>query len=225
MPNRPAPSARSAGPLSGAYMQLLHDALLDAFRSHDKLERMLRFGMDVKLNAIVGEGPLSTVVFELINWAESEGRIDELLRAAHKENPGNPNLDAFLKSWPSSESPLVYAHSATPNAMMAQKQAPATVTKLSDDLLHKVHDAAIRLGLANSRNTLLGGMAPSISAQLPTVPSPLEQLLRDLQVLNEIGRLRDGSVPLTQWLDAALRLTSIRPESEVFATARRVLSD
>ena len=38
---------------------------------------------------------LTEVVSNLIEWAEEQGRLEELLIAARKENPGNPALRKF----------------------------------------------------------------------------------------------------------------------------------
>jgi hypothetical protein len=75
--------------------QKFRDALLDAFRSRSDLRQMVSYGLDERLDEIAGTGNLKDTVFELIDWAEAEGKTDELLIAARHENPGNPKLLAF----------------------------------------------------------------------------------------------------------------------------------
>jgi hypothetical protein len=59
--------------LSGAEQKKLSEALLDAYRSHNALKRMVRFQLDKTLEAIAGSGILNDVVFNLIDWAEAQG--------------------------------------------------------------------------------------------------------------------------------------------------------
>jgi hypothetical protein len=72
---------------------LLYRALLAAFPDQESLERMLRFGMDLSLDEI-SAGNLSDRVFAVIRYAEAHGRLDELVRVAREDNPGNPELRA-----------------------------------------------------------------------------------------------------------------------------------
>lgn len=82
--------------LSGSQLSQLQAALLDAFRSQSDLARMVRFGLDAQLNEISSEkSKLPDIVFDLINWAETNNRIDDLLQAATKANSGNRLLRDF----------------------------------------------------------------------------------------------------------------------------------
>ncbi len=64
---------------------------------------MVRFRLDENLEAIdsgtrsanAAGANHSEVVSNLIGWAEKHGRLEELLIAARKENPGNPVLRKF----------------------------------------------------------------------------------------------------------------------------------
>jgi hypothetical protein len=74
--------------ISGIQRKQLHDALLAAFPSHSALEQMVSFGMDTSLAMIAGLGPLGDATFRLIEWAESQGRLEELVHTARAANPG-----------------------------------------------------------------------------------------------------------------------------------------
>jgi hypothetical protein len=74
----------------------LHRALLAAFPNEAELRRMLGLGMGVNLETIA-RGNLADIVFQVVQWAEATGRVDELLSAASDMNPGNPELAAFLR--------------------------------------------------------------------------------------------------------------------------------
>lgn len=94
-----APEPTAATPieisrLSGPQMAEFQRALLSAFPDTDSLAQMTRFHLGENLGAIA-TGNLRNVVFELILWAQSHGRLGELLVAAVQYNPGNPDLRRF----------------------------------------------------------------------------------------------------------------------------------
>jgi len=80
---------------NGERLQQFQKALLSAFPTPAKLKQMVRFRLDENLEAIAGGANHSEVVSNLIQWAEEQGRLEELLIAARKENPGNPVLRKF----------------------------------------------------------------------------------------------------------------------------------
>ena len=80
--------------LSGAQLQQILNALISAYPSYAALERMVRFGLSENLQSIAGSGILTDVVFQLISWAQAQGRLEELVREAYEQNPGNPDLRA-----------------------------------------------------------------------------------------------------------------------------------
>ena len=88
--------------LTGPEHRQLRDALISAYPSRSTLAQMVSFELNENLNTIVGDGGLSDVVFNLINWAESRGRLEELVTKARKANPGNPQLRAFAERMPPS---------------------------------------------------------------------------------------------------------------------------
>ena len=70
----------------------LNNALLGAFPTKDRLTQMLRFQLNKNLNSIVSSGSLQSMVFELIQTAEAEGWIEDLVTGAKKANSGNVEL-------------------------------------------------------------------------------------------------------------------------------------
>ncbi|MCW5317712.1 CHAT domain-containing protein [Nostoc sp. KVJ3] len=78
--------------LSGQQRKELQDALIDAFPNTAFLEQMLSFELDKNLRAIAGEGSLQDIVFKLIQTANSQGWVEDLVHAAYNSNPGNPKL-------------------------------------------------------------------------------------------------------------------------------------
>jgi hypothetical protein len=90
---------RVAAGLGRAHLKQLHDALLDAFPSGDSLEQMVYFELGGNLQEIAGQGPLGDVVYRLVQWADAEGRLGDLLRSARTANPGNEHLRRLEERW------------------------------------------------------------------------------------------------------------------------------
>jgi hypothetical protein len=84
--------------LSGNQVKQLREALQNAFPDKSKLSLLMREEMEESLDAIAGDGNLTTIVAELIEFAEAEGRLVELVSAAIRRNPGNPKLRLFGES-------------------------------------------------------------------------------------------------------------------------------
>jgi V8-like Glu-specific endopeptidase len=100
--------------LRGPEFLQLEEALASAFPDRNSLERMVRYKLDENLEQIAGAEFFSDVLFGLIQWAESQGRVLDLVTAAREANPGNVLLQQFAdmldgKLAPSSESATVLA--------------------------------------------------------------------------------------------------------------------
>ncbi|GAA6617877.1 hypothetical protein NUACC26_036880 [Scytonema sp. NUACC26] len=74
----------------------LHSALINAFPEPSSLEQLLYYDLDKKLNEITQESNLNTIIFKLIQTAESQGWLLELVRVAYQSNPENPGLKLNL---------------------------------------------------------------------------------------------------------------------------------
>lgn len=74
----------------------LREALLSAFPSESALRFLMYDYMNQDLNLISSKGSYEQTVFDLIKWAESSGRIRELVEFAHEANPNNPELNTFI---------------------------------------------------------------------------------------------------------------------------------
>jgi len=83
--------------LSAQQRKELQKALVDAFPTKSSLEQMLSFELDRNLEAIAGERNLQEIVFKIIQTAEAEEWIEDLIRAAHRTNPRNPKLKAIAQ--------------------------------------------------------------------------------------------------------------------------------
>lgn len=85
--------------LTGQQIQHIRSALLDAYPTRESLTMMLREQMDEHLEVIAGGENLRVIVFNLVSWAERTGQVDELIRSAADETPGNPALRELVQWW------------------------------------------------------------------------------------------------------------------------------
>lgn len=85
--------------LSGKQVKSLQDALLDAYPKKASLRNMVRTELEINLDAVADGDNLAEVVFSLITWADSTGRINDLVEGAVRTNPGNTLLQQFEDEW------------------------------------------------------------------------------------------------------------------------------
>ena len=83
--------------LTGAQTKQLHDAILSAFSGSD-LEQLVKFELNERLDNITPNGALGLVVFNLIQWAEREGRTEELTRTVQRARPNNDEIRSVAKA-------------------------------------------------------------------------------------------------------------------------------
>src|SRR5262245_23676853 len=90
--------------------------------------------------------------------------------------------------------------------------------RLSPEQVRELIDVTIRLGLDQSRDTLLLNISSRFRGRMRVLQkaSPQEQLAHDLDYLDNAGILGDGSYPLKIWLSNAIELAGDRQEVEVF---------
>jgi hypothetical protein len=96
--------------LTGQQLRQLRDALLDAFPKKSDLEQLLWFYFKKNLDAIAGGSNLEDTTFNLIMRAKSEGWLEDLIRAARLERPGNLKLQTWEREVQSS--PISMQHSS-----------------------------------------------------------------------------------------------------------------
>jgi hypothetical protein len=90
--------ASAMGGLPAGQFEALQTVLLATF-DRESLRRMLRTKLDVRLDHIAGNGPLTDVVCDVIDWAEREGRIEQLVRQAAAFVPENGELQRFASEF------------------------------------------------------------------------------------------------------------------------------
>ena len=84
--------------LTGEQYKELVKVLESAFPSKKKLEHMFQFCLGENLHGVVSNGNLREQIFEVVQVAQAEGWVKELIQAAIKCNPNNPMLKRFIKN-------------------------------------------------------------------------------------------------------------------------------
>ncbi|MEL6439087.1 MAG: effector-associated domain EAD1-containing protein [Cyanobacteria bacterium J06621_8] len=68
-------------------------ALVSGYRNYRELKRLTRLKLAINLQEIASDTlPIADVVLDLIEWAESNGTITDLISAAYKEKPNNAQI-------------------------------------------------------------------------------------------------------------------------------------
>ena len=177
--------------LTPAEVGKFQEALLSAF-NRSELEQLVYLRLEVNLNEIVADGPHRQVVFDLIKWANGQGKIESLLRAAREENSGNVLLRQFDDA--------IRARSTPP-----QPTAPR-VTKIPRNQLRELVDLLQQVpGTADfaQRSAFLSGIPgpPALTRSQSSLRGDLDSMVNGL---NELGRLASGDWPLLILIDNAL---------------------
>lgn len=85
--------------LTGQQYMEFQDALIHAFPRLSKLRQMVRFRLERNLDTITLGENLAEIAFDLIQTAEAEGWVLQLINAAYESNPGNPKLMLFVQQF------------------------------------------------------------------------------------------------------------------------------
>jgi hypothetical protein len=89
-------SEGNAFTLTGAQMKQFHAALLKAFGSATDLKQLVVFKLGESSSLINENIDLSDAVFNLVEWAKTNGKLESLVRAAYTERPEQPDLRDFV---------------------------------------------------------------------------------------------------------------------------------
>jgi hypothetical protein len=92
-------SPMPAKKLTGEQVKRLTKLLTDAFSDRGQLKMLVRVGLSENLDEIAGGGNLRETAFHLIEWAESHGRIAELIAAAIEERPNHTGWQEFAEEY------------------------------------------------------------------------------------------------------------------------------
>jgi endonuclease G, mitochondrial len=71
---------------------------MSAYRGKSQIKILLSDELDVRLFDVVGGETYTDIVFNLVDWADEQGRLEELISAAYRKNPRNEDFRRFIKS-------------------------------------------------------------------------------------------------------------------------------
>jgi hypothetical protein len=84
--------------LNNVQLAQVHQVLLRNF-DRDELRMLLRLQLDEDLDAIAGDDDLTTVVFNLVTWANRTDRVDDLVAGAVAANPTSADVGALATDY------------------------------------------------------------------------------------------------------------------------------
>lgn len=84
--------------LNGNQFEQLEQALIEAYPDETKLKRMFWIAFSKKLQTVAEGANHTERVDALIEWAEANGKVTDLIRGAHRRNPTNRKLKDFCES-------------------------------------------------------------------------------------------------------------------------------
>lgn len=123
--------------MNGHAQKQLATALMSAFPTRAKLERMVAHQLNENLNAIAPENAdLTATTFTLVQWAVSKGKLHALINGAQQECQDNPYLAAIAV--PPPPSPASPALGVTPSPQ--REPTRASLRRLLAKVLPSVPD-------------------------------------------------------------------------------------
>ena len=90
------PSKFSAVSLNPKQMKDLHVALIESFPDESDLEMIVQFYLQTRLNRISMAKKYDKVVFDVIQFVNSRGKVRDLVKGAVETNPDSPFLSQFI---------------------------------------------------------------------------------------------------------------------------------
>ncbi|NEQ14853.1 MAG: hypothetical protein F6K44_13790, partial [Moorea sp. SIO3E2] len=89
----------NTGHTPGYLINKINEALCSAFPDKHKLEMMVLYELNIKLNEIASVGNLKVIVHNLIIHCQASNELEKLIDGALKKNPNNVQLKAINKEF------------------------------------------------------------------------------------------------------------------------------
>jgi hypothetical protein len=94
----PAPVLPPSLPAPEVSMKEIRDAIVASYDEYE-LAESLRFLLDVNLSHVTRSATYPNKVFQLIDWADRQGRLVELVQALARERPNQPLIQQIYKRY------------------------------------------------------------------------------------------------------------------------------
>ena len=152
----------------------LQEILLRAYPKRSALEQLVNLGLNESLDAITEGDNLTQTIFKLIQWAESQGRIEELINKSFERNSGNPELQTFIRD----------VLPTLKNRSLQSLSIPPKYSKLSQptprwSVVDVSHIQALITNLDSPEPVLLLGAGASQKSGIPLSRGLIEQAARE----------------------------------------------
>lgn len=102
--------------------QQLHRILTAAFPGANEIDLMTTLYLELPVQHITGLAAVPHMVLKLIQWAEAQGRVSQLVEAAREANPTNPELRELAAR-------MLSASPSEPTSASAAEELQQAVTK------------------------------------------------------------------------------------------------
>jgi hypothetical protein len=81
--------------MEGTQFWQLYAALIHAYPTETDLAELVQSTLGANLPAITATPTMQERVFDVIHWAEAQGKLADLVAVAQQRQPGNPRLQAL----------------------------------------------------------------------------------------------------------------------------------
>ncbi|MEL7071705.1 MAG: effector-associated domain EAD1-containing protein [Cyanobacteria bacterium J06581_3] len=202
--------------LNGRQIERLTQALQSAYPEESQLKQLVRYELDEKLQNIA-KGTHSNLVFQVIAWAEEKSCESKLVRAAHRRNPSNAQMQGFCLSV--ADGLLKDAIAANSTTLSSEVVTTLVTTLRQDNIPFKEIEtaglAALPEGASDNpedndyadfkRSDLLSemrlcGLLRLLLSKYPKTPDGESSLLSFARVLQEALGSGTSQTPLSDWL-------------------------
>jgi Effector-associated domain 1 len=195
--------------LSGLQREWVIQALLDAFPGYADFKYMVAIQLGENIEALVPlGGSLRNCVFELVVKMDARGQMAELLEAALRENPHNPQLlECQMKLGFGRQRGGAEVSARPSDGGLPQRgKGPSTIPPLPQPLRTALVAALLRLPGTlqfSVRSTLLQAL-PSVHTLDRNESNAKQDLMGIVDQLAHLGRTSSRQWPLLLLLDNAL---------------------
>ena len=144
-------------PLTREQFEELTNALVAAFPRQGDIEIMVKFKLGVFLNTITTGSPYRLQVFELVQWADAQDRVDDLLSGALNLNERNKALRSIAKKLQLDEGAGDFESIVLPRVQIADVDSWRTQMMATERAVCRVEMANGRTNIGVGTGFLVGG--------------------------------------------------------------------
>jgi len=188
--------------LTSAQRQQLFELVVDAYPSKASLAQAVYYEFGTNATTMISSSDsLQTFAYDVVSWAEVNGRTEELVKAVRRANPSNEPLQKFEKTLYGGVKSKNLTRSVQPGPPQSSPPTPKLPARLRSTLI----EALLRVpGIDNfqMRSAWLVGIP--FTSGLTREPSDAgKDLSIIIDQLSSLGQLSSGTWPLLILVDNA----------------------